>query len=798
MKFTLSWLKQFLDTSANLEELSHCLTMIGLEVEEIYDYSAKLDVFEIAEIISAEKHPNADKLQICQVKTGSGFNQIVCGAPNARAGIKVVLAKEGTTIPNGNFKIKKAKIRDVESNGMLCSADELGIGKDTGGIIELGADAEVGESFAKYQGLDDPVIHINITPNRADALGVYGIARDLAAAGMGQLKDLTIPKNNIKFDTEATISINNYDACSFFSLREIRNINNKKTPRWLSNLLTNVGIGSISPVVDVTNYISYSFGQPMHAYDADKTGNNLSVSLLDRPQKFSALNEKDYNLHQGSLVIEDDNEVCCLAGIIGGVDSSCNSDTDRILLEAAYFNADEVALSGRRLQINTDSRYRFERNVDREFTLEAMEYATSMILEICGGDASNIVVNGSNKLPKRSLEFSSEFLKQKAGFILETKEICNILEKLGFNCSITKSNSSEVIRVKIPSWRYDVEIPEDLVEEVVRIHGYDQIPEIPLPNLEINRIFPKDKRRISEIKRVLAARGYDEVISWSFTDSKIAKLFGELQDELFLQNPISTDLDYMRNSILPNLCKMAKLNSNRGFDRLSIFEVGPVFNNHDSSDTLIHASAMRYGDTTNKNCFENQRKFDVYDIKADLQEILALANIDINKCQIHEDAPNYYHPTRSAALYLGKNHLASFGQINPLILKSIDIDFDILAFEININNLPKGKDKFGMKPKFVVSNYQSVTRDFAFIVHQETRVGEMINAVELCDRKLIKKVSLFDVYAGDKIGSDKKSVAITVEIQDDTKTLTDEDLSQLSDKIIKIMSEKFDAIIRDN
>lgn len=793
MKFTLSWLKQFLDTNANLSDICHQLTMIGLEVEEIIDHSEDLATFEVAEIISAERHPDADKLQVCQVKTSSGTNQIVCGAPNARAGIKVVLAKEGTVIPNGNFKIKKAKIRGVASNGMLCSADELGIGKDSDGIIELNDNAEVGESFINCQGLDDPVIHINITPNRADALGVYGIARDLAAAGLGTLKQLEIPKVQDNFKTNVSVNITDSSACSFFLAREIKNIGNKKSPEWLCNFLDNIGVGSISPVVDVTNYISYSFGQPMHAYDANKIGHDLVVTLLDKAQKFSALNEKEYELPESSLVIADNQQIHCLAGIIGGAESACDNNTDRIILEAACFNPDNIAITGRKLQIHTDSRYRFERNVDSNFTISAMEYATAMILEICGGEASDIVTKGDINSEKRQLEFSPEFLKAKAGLSIEIDEICSILEKLGFDCDKEKSN----IKITIPSWRYDVSIKEDIVEEIVRIHGYDQIPEIPLPDSEINRIIPKDKRRVSEVKRILAARGYDEVVSWSFTDSKISEMFGDLHDNLFLQNPISADLDYMRSSILPNLCKMAQLNLNRDFNRLSIFEVGPVFEDPNSINSLIQASGIRYGSANAKNCFETERNNDIYDIKADIQEILALANIDINKCRIVEDAPKYYHPTRSASLYLGKNKLAMFGQINPAILKKMNINVDVCAFEINLYNLPAGKDKLGMRGEFSISNYQSVTRDFAFLINKDVRVGDIINNIASTDRKLIKNVSLFDVYEGKNIEDNKKSIAVSVEIQDSNKTLTDTEINNLSDKIVKEVTGKFSAILRD-
>ncbi|MDC0865085.1 phenylalanine--tRNA ligase subunit beta [Rickettsiaceae bacterium] len=793
MKFTLSWLKRFLDTNANLAKITHKLTMIGLEVEDVEDHSTSLADFEVAEIISAEKHPDANKLQICKVRTLSEELQIICGAPNAKAGIKVVLAKVGTLIPNGNFKIKKANIRGVESCGMMCSEDELGIGKDSSGIIELTSDAVIGKSALEYLGLDDPVIHINITPNRADALGVYGIARDLSAAGLGTLKTLEMPSIKGDFTTNCQLQIKDTKACSFFSIREIKNLNKCESPKWLQHYLQNIGVGSISPLVDVTNYISYSFGQPMHAYDADKIGDSLVIETLESDASFHALNDKDYTLKQGDLVIGNKKEIHCLAGIIGGKNSACNSNTKRIILEAAHFNADHIAKTGRNIQIETDSRYRFERNVDKEFTLKALDIATQLIIAICGGEVSNTTSYGDSTLPERTIDFPVDFLKSRTNMKLPAQDISELLSKLGFICNVQE----ESINITIPSWRYDVSIKEDIVEEIVRIYGYDKLPETPLPHINQSRIIPKDQKLVSDIKRILASAGLTETVSWSFTDSKKAKYFtNELKDELTLLNPISSDLNYMRPSILPNLISFASNNINRSLHDLSMFEVGPIFENDDEK-VIVSASGIRTGFNISQNSYENRRKFDVFDAKSDVVEILNHAGLSIDKYKIANDAPSYYHPTRSASIYLGKNLLGHFGQIHPSILKEFDISTDIVAFEILISNLPVGKNKYGKKPSFITSNYQMITRDYAFIVEDNQPVGELLACIRNIDKKLIRSVKLFDIYSGDKIEHGKKSIALSVNIQDDNKTLSEDDISSLHASIIKGVTEKFGATLRD-
>ena len=791
MRFTISWLKKFLDTDASIEQIANTLTMTGLEVEDIEDAASKLGAFEVAEIIAADQHPDADKLKVCTVQTKSDTLQIVCGAPNARAGIKVVLAKIGTIIPSGNFKIKQSKIRGVESFGMMCSADELGVGKDSGGIIELPDEAIIGEPFAKYMGLDDPVIHIIITPNSPDALGVYGIARDLAASGIGTLKELQTPKPDEKFTTNYTLSVQNSDACPLFAIRQIKNLENKESPTWLKNLLESIGVGSISALVDVTNYISYSFGQPMHVYDAAKISGGLIADVLTQDEPFKALNEKEYNLKSGDIVIRDNSEIHGLAGIIGGENSSCSDRTNSVILEAAIFESNHIAKSGRRVMIDTDSRYRFERNVDQEFTLKALDFATDLITSICGGDASKAIIAGEEKMQERSIDFPIDFLQSRAGIELDTAEIANILEKLGFKCSL----NGQLIKIIIPSWRYDVSIKEDIVEEIVRIYGYDKLPETPLPFVNTMRIIPRDQRRISDIKRIFAGAGYDEVVTWSFMDSSKAKLFTEIKNELTLQNPISSDLDYMRPSILPNLLQVANNNINRSFHDLSLFEIGPIFEN--AGDKVItNLAGIRCGSNATKNSHNDMRAFDIFDVKADIATLLEYVGLDIDKCQIRNNAPNYYHPTRSATVCLGKNVLGTFGQIHPSILKNFDIDTDVMAFEMNISNLPMGKQKYGKKPEFITSDYQMIVRDYAFVVDADQAVGELLSFIRNTDKKRVKSVDLFDVYSGDKIEAGKKSVALTVNIQDDNKTLEESDIELINKAIVEGIEKKFGAVLR--
>ncbi|HJD63306.1 MAG TPA: phenylalanine--tRNA ligase subunit beta [Rickettsia endosymbiont of Degeeriella rufa] len=829
MKFTLSWLKQFLDTSDSVTEIAKSLTAIGLEVEEIIDKAADLQKFEVAYIVSTKPHPSADKLKICEVETKNGNLQIVCGASNARAGIKVVLANIGVEIPNGKFKIKESNIRGEKSCGMLCSEEELLLASESEGIMELPKDAVIGESFTKCYGLDDPVFAINVTPNRGDALGVYGIARDLAAKGIGTLKELEIPKVKSTFSSKIKLNIKDKEACPLFTFREIRNLKNKPSPDWLQKLLKNIGVKPISIIVDVTNYMSYSFDQPMHAYDADKLRGDVRVecamsfprrreSIIPNNEKiteennnkvildsrlrgndigdgsgFHALNDKKYLLNESDLVVKDENGVQALAGIIGGISSSCDSNTTNILLEAACFNAKMVAASGRRLQIDTDSRYRFERNIDRNFTEKALNIATDLILSICdGGEVSEIVISGEKEPAKKTLDFPVDYLEKITGIKLNIKGIEAILNKLGFVTDV----KNEVIKVTPPSWRHDINILEDLVEEITRIYGYDKIESIKLPELEQDNNRLRDHKRISSFKRILASKGYDEVVTNSFMNSRDVKLFTELKDELFLLDPISVEDDYMRPTIVPNLLDIVRKNLARSIKDMAFFEVGPNF--LDLNNEATYLTAILTGSYNNKNPHSMGRSYDIFDLKSDLETIFDYVGLSIEKCIVsNQVTPLYYHPTRSVNLALGKNLLGHFGQVHPKILKDYDIKEEVFAFELNITNLPISKAKFGKRDEFIISDYQANFRDYAFIIAYDQPVGEIISYINNFNKKLVKSVILFDIYSCDKLPEGKKSIAIRVGLQADDRTLNEDDLNSFSKDLIANIEQKFQGTLRE-
>ncbi len=836
MKFTLSWLKQFLETSASVTEIAEVLTAIGLEVEEVIDKAAELQKFEVAYIASTKPHPSADKLKLCDVETKSGMRQIVCGASNARAGIKVVLANIGIEIPNGKFKIKESIIRGEKSCGMLCSEEELLLASESEGIIELSEDAVVGEHFTKYYGLDDPIFIINVTPNRGDALGVYGIARDLAAKGIGILKELEIPEIKSTFTSKMKLNVQDKEACPLFTFREIRNLKNKPSPDWLRKLLKNVGVKTISSLVDVTNYISYSFGQPMHAYDADRIKEGISVArhceegqvssrgltagsneitnavscFMDpvvKPQDdtrpgydkddavtFHALNGKEYLLTENDLAIKDESGIQGLAGVIGGAKSSCTDSTTNIILEAACFNAKMVAASGRRFQIDTDARYRNERNIDRNFTEKALDIATNLILSICGNsEVSEVVKFGEKEPQKKPLDFSAYYLEKITGIKLNIKEIEAILNELGFITDV----KGEIIKVIAPSWRHDITILEDIAEEIARIYGYDKIESIKLPELDQDNNKLREHKRISSFKRILASKGYDEVVTNSFMSSEDAKLFAELKEELFLLNPISIGDNYMRPTILPNLLSIVSKNLARSIKDMAFFEVGPSFIDLNTEATYL--TAIVSGSYSNKNPHSLGRGYDVFDLKGDLELVVDYAGLSIDKCIATNGTalPQYYHPTRAVNIGLGKNLLGHFGQIHPKILKYYDINQEIFAFELNITNLPLIKAKFGKRDEFAVSDFQANFRDYAFIVDQDHRVGEIISYINNFNKKLVKSVILFDIYSGDKLPEGKKSIAVKIELQADDRTLSDTDLNSFSKDLVTAISQKFQGTLRE-
>lgn len=801
MKFTLGWLKDHLDTNASLDEISTTLTAIGLEVESITDLSAQLAPFTVAKIIHAEKHPQADKLRICKVQTtpdnSSGESQIVCGAPNARAGLYVVLAKEGSTIPANGMVIKKTRIRDVESNGMLCSADELGITGDSEGIIELPDTCMIGMPAIDALGLNDPVIEIAITPNRADCLGVYGIARDLAATGLGTLKNIPNASFNTSFESPIAVTITS-DHCQQFMGVYIKGVTNGKSPDRISKRLNAIGQKTISTLVDITNYITIDLGRPLHVYDAQKLNGNLTVRDAKSGETFKALNGKTYQLAEGMCVIADANGPQALGGIIGGEATGCTMDTTDVFVEVALFDPVHIASNGRKLSIDSDARYRFERGVDPEFLHEGMQQAVSMITQLCGGTCSNMVVAGNVSSASRQLSLSYDRIENFGGVTLPKSAVESILTRLGCKCEA----SADGYKVTIPSWRADIEGEADLVEEVLRIHGYDHIPTTPLPKLETisKPALDKAQKQMHLAKRHLASRGFYEAVTWSFLPSAHAKLFGADNDSLTLINPISADLDTMRPSLLPNLLQAAHDNAARGFHNINLCEVGLQFIDITPQGQQRVAAAIRTG-TQSLNSYDAQlfthkeRSVDVFDIKADA--ISALEILGIQKIDITRSAPDWYHPGRSGALTLGgKIILGYFGEIHPAILKHFDIEDRVCGFELLLDALPAPRNKTKSRPTLKTSDYQAVERDFAFIVDHDTTVATIVQSIAKAEKQLITDIKIFDVYAGKGVDEGKKSVAVKVILQSMERTLSESDINTVSSAIITAASKGFGGTLR--
>ena len=790
MKFTLKWLKQFLDTNHTAVEIADRLNSIGFEVEEIIDRSIELKDFQVAEITHAEKHPSADKLQVCKVTTKDGEKQIVCGAPNARAGIKVVLAPIGAIVPNGQFAIREAEIRGVKSCGMMCSLEELLISGNSDGIIELPKDAVIGEEAAKYFGLDDPVIEISVTPNRGDALGVYGIARDLAASGMGKFMPV-----HIKVDCHVEQSSPRNDDALLFPLREITGLKNGASPAWLVHYLENIGVGSISAIVDVTNYMCHGFGRPMHAYDAYKLSGDLKVSKAKENEDFSALSGKEYKLSANDIVIRDDKCVQSLAGIIGGTLSACDEKTHSIILESAIFDRESLTKTGRRLGIETDSRHRMERYTDPMMVLPAIEIATKMLLEICGGTVGKTTIHGKNpeEINKHNaITLTAQEIEKKIGVMIPLADAAKILEDLGFKVELLKDS----VKATAPSWRFDISIKEDLIEEIVRIYGFDNIPAIEIASTVDFRLMKQSANRVTLARRVMAGNGFDELVTFSFMNSKFASSFAELKEELTLQNPISQELDYMRPFITPNLLEAIAKNQARSIHDLAFFEVGPVFRGSKPEDEALVCSAVLCGDVQ-KNVHSGSREADIFDVKAAFEKLLAELGFSMDRMQLlHDNLPSFLHPTRSAMVMLGKNCLGFFGEIHPLLLQKYDIEKRVVAFELDLSAVPEARLKYGKRDVFVVSDFQSVTRDFAFVMDRDTEVGKILTFIAGVDKKLIRNVEIFDIYMGDKIDSGKKSVALKVTLQADDRTLSEEDLNALHLSIISNVTEKFGCSLR--
>lgn len=799
MKFSLSWLKQHLDTSATMEEICDKLTAIGLEVEGIEDPGKSLQPFIVAQILEATQHPDADRLRVCKVDTGTETIQVVCGAPNARAGIKVVLARPGDVMPDTGLTLKKGSIRGIESQGMMCAVDELGIGDAHEGILELGEEATVGGSFAAYAGYDDPVIEINLTPNRPDCAGILGIARDLAAAGLGKqiMPDASPVAATEESRIKVTLDFPKGDkACPLFVGRLIRNIANRPSPEWMQRRLRAIGLRPISALVDITNYITFDCARPLHVFDAKKVTGNLWVRAAKGGEVFDALNGKQYTLEVGMTAIGDESGVLSLGGIMGGASTSCSAETTDVFIESAFFDSVRTAMTGRALQIPSDARYRFERGVDPQSCVAGAELATKLVLDLCGTPETvvcKLEIAGGVEPRTEGIALDPKKCLKHTGVDISEDEQTIILNKLGF----TVSRKDAHLSVIPPSWRPDVECDADLVEEIIRIKGFDHLPVTSLdrPNVVTQVAIDAQDIRANAARRALAGQGLMESITWSFMSGTIAAQFGDVSDDLRLVNPISSDLDVMRPSILGNLISAAKRNADRGFADVSLFEIGPIFKNLTPEGQTIVATTLRAGNTP-RHWSAPVRAFDAFDAKSDALAALAAAGAPVASLQVTTDAPAWYHPGRSGVLRLGPKVLAIFGELHPSVIAACNVSGPVVGCEIFLANIPAARSNSAAKPLLKLETLQPVSRDFAFVVDRAVPSAKVLTAIKAADKALIREVTVFDVYEGNKIAEDKKSIAISVTMQPTDKSLTDAEIDAVAAKITASVTKATGAVLR--
>jgi phenylalanyl-tRNA synthetase beta chain len=809
MKLTLSWLKDHLGTSASLDEIVDTLTRIGLEVEHLENPADKLKDFIVARVVEANQHPNADRLRVCIVDTGAGAPvQVVCGAPNARAGIKGVFSPVGTYIPSKKITLAKGVIRGVESNGMLCSAAELELSEDHDGIIELPDDATVGQRYVDYAGLNEPVIEINLTPNRPDAAGIHGIARDLAAAGLGKLKDREIKPVDGKFPCPVAVTLDFADAdkhlAPAFALRLVRGVKNGPSPDWMRKRLEEIGLRPINALVDITNYLTFDRARPLHVFDAKKVKGDLVVRRAKAGEEVLALDGKTYRLNAENVVIADDNGVESIAGVMGGEHSGCDERTTDVLIESALWDPMNIARTGRNLGIVTDARYRFERGVDPAFCVPGLELATHLVMDLCGGEPSEPILAGALPIVDRVISFPFSEVARLTGLTLETSEMSAVLEKLGFGLMLQSTNADRV-HVKIPSWRPDVEGKADLVEEITRIAGLDRVTATPMSREEqtiAKPILTLLQKRTRQAKRALAARGLVEAVTWSFISAERAKTFGGGAPELSLANPIAADLSDMRPSLLPGLVASAQRNANRGVGDVALFEVGQIFKGAGEKDQRISAAAIRRGSArpsgAGRHWSGKATPVDAFDVKADAMALLATLGVQTGGMQLTPGAPAWFHPGRSGTLQFGpKNIIGWFGELHPRALEALDAEGPIVAFELILDDIPAPKARpTKTKGKLDLPELLPVERDFAFVVDRAVKAADILRFARAAERALITEAGVFDVYEGPGVDAGKKSVAISVTLQPREKTLTDAEIDAVAAKIVAEVSGKTGAVLR--
>ena len=801
MKFTIGWLKEHLDTKFKDSQIINKLTDVGLEVESYERVSSDLEKFKIAKIINAEQHPNADKLKVCDVDIGEQNTvKVVCGAPNAKKDLLTVYAGPGSVIPKNKMKLTVSKIRGVNSYGMLCSESELNLSDKSEGITELNLNKysdKVGKNFFKSN--SEKVIDLSITPNRSDCLGVRGVARDLAAAGVGKLKDNSYIKIRTNGSQKIKVSIrkDKNQGCTIFGSCFIKDVTNKESPKWLKDKIISLGQKPISAIVDITNYVMLDLNRPLHAYDADKIDKEIIVRTSVKGEMFEALDNKEYKLDNGMCIISDKSGVLGLGGIIGGTRSGTELNTKNILLESAYFLPRSIRKTSKILNIDTDAKFRFERGIDPQSIEIGLKKAAKLITEICGGKVSNFDIQKIKKDQKYKIKFKISLFERIAGFKVKDKEIIKTLVDLGFEVSKKKSD----LELKIPTWRPDITQPIDIVEEIVRIKGYDNIKTLEPKKNRLKDTLSKQQKLFHFLQRSVASKGYFETITWSFTDSKLNNLFKQNHKQIKIVNPISSELDVLRNSIFPNLAFYLKKNLDRGFKDISFFEIGPIFKDSKPGNQLTVIGAIKSGKISRLSWNEENRLVDVFDAKKDLIQTLVEAGYDRQKLFLREKSPSYYHPGKSGSVYLDRDDVdpvAYFGEIHPNIIKKIDIKTEaLIGFEIYLDYLKENKIKLkDSKSKFQFSDYQKSDRDFAFVVDKNFKAQDLIQIISSIDQNLIKSVRVFDVYEGENIPKNKKSVALNVTIQSSEKTLKENDLEKINNLIISTVENKSGAKIR--
>jgi len=801
MKITFDWLKDHLNVNLKEEKLLDQLTNIGLEVESVENLSFGNELFKVAKIIKTEKHPNADRLKVCDVNIGEKeLKKVVCGASNAREGLLTIYAPPGATIPKTKTKLVVAKIRGVTSYGMLCSESELNLSDESDGITELlksKYEKNIGKSY--FSKSNSNLIDLSITPNRPDCLGLRGIARDLAASGFGKLKDLKEKK--YKLDSKQTIKVKinkeKNQGCTVFGSCLISNVKNSESPKWLKDKLASIGEKPISAIVDITNYVMFDINRPLHAYDSDKIQKGIIVRNSKSGEEFTALDNKSYKLENGMCVISDNKGILGLGGIIGGTKSATEINTKNVLLEAAYFDPKSIRETAKKLNIDTDAKFRFERGIDPLSIEAGLNKAASLIKEICGGEISKINIQKINNFKNKTIKFDPYSFERVTGFKISTKEMLKILEDLGFKIKKDK----KYLTLTIPSWRPDISQEVDIVEELVRISGYEKINIINPIKQRTRSTLTQSQKLFHFLQRSIASKGYYEAITWSFTDSIYNNHFKDRNKEIKIVNPISSELGVLRNSIFSNLIMYMSKNLDRGFKDLSIFEIGPIFNGSNPGEQSTVVCGLSAGKRNRLSWIDKERDVDVFDVKRDVVQTLVEAGYSSDKFFIDSETPNYFHPGKSGRLFLngGEDLVAAyFGEIHPNILKKIDIKTETLVgFEIFIDNLKLPKKTLNdQKTKFVVSDYQKSERDFAFIVNKNVNSQELTNAISSVGQNLISNIKVFDVYDGNNIPENQKSIAISVTIQSFEKTLNDNDLEKINKLIIQTVEDKTGAKIR--